>query len=73
MSDLYEEDLQFERDLRYLNEILSFSRTEIRFDISEQEIIDEFFSNNKSEEEKVTTPYSLNIREEESIKYKPFK
>ena len=66
MSDLYEEDLQFERDLRYLNEILSFSRTEIRLDISEQEIIDEFFSNNKSEEEKVTTPNSLNIREEES-------
>ena len=29
-------------------------------------IIDEFFSNSKSEEEKVTTPNSLNIREEES-------
>ena len=71
MSDLYEEDLQFERDLRYipnLNEIISFSSrsTKIRFDISEQAIIDEFFSNSKSEEEKVTTPNSLNIREEES-------
>ena len=71
MSNLYEEDLQFERDLRYipnLNEIISFSSrsTKIRFDISEQAIIDEFFSNSKSEEEKVTTPYSLNIREEES-------
>lgn len=71
MSDLYEEDLQFERDLRYipnLNEIISFSSrsTKIRLDISEQAIIDEFFSNSKSEEEKVTTPNSLNIREEES-------
>ena len=71
MSDLYEEDLQFERDLRYipnLNEIISFSSksTKIRFDISEQAIIDEFFSNSKSEEEKVTTPNTLNIREEES-------
>ena len=71
MSDLYEEDLQFERDLRYipnLNEIISFSSrsTKIRFDISEQAIIDEFFSNSKSEEEKATTPNSLNIREEES-------
>lgn len=71
MSNLYEEDLQFERDLRYipnLNEIISFSSrsTKIRFDISEQAIIDEFFSNSKSEEEKVTTPNSLNIREEES-------
>lgn len=71
MSDLYEEDLQFERDLRYipnLNEIISFSSrsTKIRLDISEQAIIDEFFSNSKSEEEKATTPNSLNIREEES-------
>ena len=71
MSDLYEEDLQFERDLRYipnLNEIISFSSrsTKIRLDISEQAIIDEFFSNSKSEEEKVTTSNSLNIREEES-------
>ena len=71
MSDLYEEDLQFERDLRYipnLNEIISFSSrsTKIRFDISEQAIIDEFFSNSKSEEEKATTSNSLNIREEES-------
>ena len=71
MSDLYEEDLQFERDLRYipnLNEIISFSSrsTKIRLDISEQAIIDEFFSNSKSEEEKVTAPNSLNIREEES-------
>ena len=71
MSDLNKEDLQFERDLRYipnLNEIISFSSrsTKIRFDISEQAIIDEFFSNSKSEEEKVTTPNSLNIREEES-------
>jgi len=71
MSDLYEKDLQFERDLRYipnLNEIISFSSrsTKIRLDISEQAIIDEFFSNSKSEEEKVTTPNSLNIREEES-------
>ena len=71
MSDLYEEDLQFERDLRYipnLNEIISFSSrsTKIRLDISEQAIIDEFFSNSKSEEEKATTSNSLNIREEES-------
>ena len=71
MSDLYEEDLQFERDLRYipnLNEIISFSSrsTKIRLDISEQAIIDEFFSNSKCEEEKVTTSNSLNIREEES-------
>ena len=71
MSDLNEEDLQFERDLRYipnLNEIISFSSrsTKIRLDISEQAIIDEFFSNSKSEEEKVTTSNSLNIREEES-------
>lgn len=71
MSDLYEKDLQFERDLRYipnLNEIISFSSrsTKIRLDISEQSIIDEFFSNSKSEEEKVTTSNSLNIREEES-------
>lgn len=71
MSDLYEEDLQFERDLRYipnLNEIISFSSrsTKIRHDISEQAIIDEFFSNSKSEEEKATTSNSLNIREEES-------
>ena len=48
MSDLYEKDLQFERDLRYipnLNEIISFSSssTKIRLDISEQAIIDEFF------------------------------
>ena len=71
MSDLNKEDLQFERDLRYipnLNEIISFSSrsTKIRLDISEQAIIDEFFSNSKSEEEKATTPNSLNIREEES-------
>ena len=70
MSDLYEEDLHFERDLRYipnLNEILSFSSsTQNELEISEQAIIDEFFSNNNSEEEKVTIPYSLNIREEES-------
>ena len=63
--------MQFERDLRYipnLNEIISFSSrsTKIRHDISEQAIIDEFFSNSKSEEEKATTSNSLNIREEES-------
>ena len=62
--------MQFERDLRYipnLKEILSFSwSTQNEVEISEQAIIDEFLSKNNSEEEKVTIPYSLNIREEES-------
>ena len=55
---------KFERDNKKL---LSFSwSTQNEVEISEQAIIDEFFSKSNSEEEKVTIPYSLNIREEES-------
>ena len=60
----------FERDLKhipYLDAILpSLNPIQNEHDISEQAIFEEIFSNKSNEEEKVTIPYSLSIREEES-------
>lgn len=60
----------FERDLRhipYLDLIFpSFNQIQNEHDIPEQAIFEEIFSNKSNEEEKVTIPYSLSIREEES-------
>ena len=60
----------FERDLKhipYLDAILPcFNQIQNEHDISEQAIFEEIFSNKSNEEEKVTIPYSLSIREEES-------
>lgn len=60
----------FERDLShipYLDEILpSYNPIQNEQDMPEQAIFEKFFSNKSNEEEKVTIPYSLNIREEES-------
>ena len=62
--------LLFERDIRHipnLNEILSFPKhIENEQYIPEQAIFEEIFSNKSNEEENVTIPNTLNIREEES-------
>ena len=60
----------FERDLRYIPYLdakyPSFYQIQNEHDISEQVIFEEIFSNKSNEEEKVTIPYSISIREEES-------
>ena len=60
----------FEKDLKhipYLDVIFPcFNQIQNEHDIPEQVIFEEIFSNKSNEEEKVTIPYSLSIREEES-------